>query len=300
MDDSGGFGAPPPPPPPSAGGGGQLPQRDFGDVFSTAFNVYKAHFAQLLKIVALIVVPLTLLNALIANVVFAPKKETVLILGQEVTGAAVRSTGASYFVLVFGLLIGAVIGYFLQAVVLRAGALAAIGDNPDIDESMRYGLRRFGSVWWIAILVALVVVSVILLGALLAFGVVGLGVFVILVGAVWAFYSSTMLSMSVPSLIVEGQRGTEALSRSWNLVKGHFWHALGIILVAGIIAGIIGGIIGAIGGSNWFLSWVFGAIGQIIVAPFVALVTIVLYLDLRARTESLTAETLRQELSRTA
>ena len=60
MDDSGGFGAPPPPPPPSAGGGGQLPQRDFGDVFSTAFNVYKAHFAQLLKIVALIVVPLTL------------------------------------------------------------------------------------------------------------------------------------------------------------------------------------------------------------------------------------------------
>jgi hypothetical protein len=32
----------------------------------------------------------------------------------------------------------------------------------------------------------------------------------------------------------------------------------------------------------------------------VALVTIVLYLDLRARTESLTGDTLRQELSRTA
>jgi hypothetical protein len=297
MDDSGGFGAPPPPPP-SAGGGGQLPQRDFGDVFSTAFNVYKAHFLQLLKIVAIIVVPLTLLNALIANVVFAPKKETVVIFGQSVTTAATRSTGASYFVLVFGLLIGAVIGYFLQAVVLRAGALAAIGDTPDVDESMRYGWKRFGSVWWIAILVALVVISVILVGALLAFGIVGLGVFVIIVGAVWAVYSSTMLSMSVPSLIVEDLRGTEALGRSWKLVQGHFWHALGIIFVAGIIASVIGGIIGAIGGSNWFLSWVFGAIGQIIVAPFVALVTIVLYLDLRARTESLTGDTLRQELSR--
>ena len=92
MDDSGGFGAaPPPPPPPSAGGGGPLPQRAFGDVFSTAFAVYKANAAQLLKIVALIVVPLTLLNALIANVVFAPKDETIVVVGQNVTVAGVRS-----------------------------------------------------------------------------------------------------------------------------------------------------------------------------------------------------------------
>ncbi len=301
MDDSGGFGAaPPPPPPPSAGGGGPLPQRAFGDVFSTAFEVYKANAAQLLKIVALVVVPLTLLNALIANVLFAPKKETIVILGENVTVAGVRSTGATYFILAFSLLISVLISYFLQAVVLRAGALAAIGDPPEVDASFRYGLHRFGSVWWIAILVALVQISIILLGALIAFGVTGLGVFIVFLGVIWALYAGTMLSMSIPALVVEDRRGTTALNRSWALVKNHFWHALGIIVVAGLIAGVISGILGAIGGTNWFLSWIFGAIGQIIVAPFVALISIVLYLDLRARSESLTADTLRGELSSNA
>ena len=56
------------------------------------------------------------------------------------------------------------------------------------------------------------------------------------------------LSVSVPVLIVENRRGPSAMSRSWNLVKGHFWHAVGVIIVAGIITGIVGGIIGSIGG----------------------------------------------------
>jgi hypothetical protein len=43
------------------------------------------------------------------------------------------------------------------------------------------------------------------------------------------------LSVSVPALVVENRRGTEAMKRSWNLVSSHFWHALGVILVAAII-----------------------------------------------------------------
>ena len=48
---------------------------------------------------------------------------------------------------------------------------------------------------------------------------------------------------------------------------------------------------------NWFVTWVFQAIGQIIVAPFSALVAVLLYVDLRARTEALTADQLRGELA---
>ena len=105
------------------------------------------------------------------------------------------------------------------------------------------------------------------------------------------------LSVSVPVLIVENRRGRAALSRSWNLVKGHFWHAVGVIIVAGIITGIVGGIIGSIGGDVWVVRWIFSSIGTIITAPFTALVSVLLYLDLRSRSEALTAYTLSTELA---
>jgi hypothetical protein len=80
-------------------------------------------------------------------------------------------------------------------------------------------------------------------------------------------------------------------------VSGHFWHAVAVILVAAILAGIVGGVIGALGGSSWVLRWIFGAIAQIITSPFTALVSVLLYLDLRARKEALTADVLRAELA---
>lgn len=104
-------------------------------------------------------------------------------------------------------------------------------------------------------------------------------------------------SVSVPALVIENRRGTAAMKRSWKLVSGSFWHALGVILVAAIITGIVSGIIGAVGGSNWFVRWIFTAIAQIITVPFTALVGVLLYLDLRARKEALSADTLRAELS---
>jgi hypothetical protein len=105
------------------------------------------------------------------------------------------------------------------------------------------------------------------------------------------------LSVSIPALVVENRRGTDAMGRSWNLVKGNAWHAFGVIVVAGLIAGVIGGAIGAIGGSAWFVRWIFTAIATLITAHFSALVSVLLYLDLRARSESLSASTLRSELA---
>jgi uncharacterized membrane protein YeaQ/YmgE (transglycosylase-associated protein family) len=86
------------------------------------------------------------------------------------------------------------------------------------------------------------------------------------------------------------------MSRSWGLVSGSWWHTLGTIFVAGLLAGVVSGIIGALGGSTLIGSWIFGAIGQIITAPFVALVAVVLYVDLRARREGLSADQLGTEL----
>jgi hypothetical protein len=258
MSDVPGGPIPPPPPPPPGtppGPGGFRP-RTLGEILSEAFRIYRENAANLLVIVAVVVVPLSLIGAV-----------------------AIRLFDVTLALVFIGAAIGVIISFILQAAMLRGAAQATIGDPVDVEASYRWGLSRLGSVLLVAFLVGIVV---------------GVGFLLLIIpGIIFLVF----LSVSEPALIVENRRGTEAMSRSWNLVRGHFWHALVVILVAAIITWVIQGILGAIGGDNWFVRWIFSAIAQIITAPFTALVTLLLYLDLRARTEALTADRLRTELA---
>jgi hypothetical protein len=266
-DVPGGPTPPPPPPPPMMEGPqGAIPPKRLGEILSQALNVYKANAAKLIAIVALVVVPLTLVSTLLTQVARDPDTE-----GGVVTALLVA---------VITVAISLIIWSLLEAAIVRAAAQATLGDPIDVEASYRWGFRRIGSVILVSILVGLAVV-----GGLILLVIPGL-IFLV------------MLSVSIPALIVEDRRGSDALGRSWNLVKGNFWHVVGVIVVAGLITGTISGIIGAIGGNAWFLRWVFSSIGTIVTAPFTALVAVLLYVDLRARGEALTAATLRGEVSR--
>ena len=85
-----------------------------------------------------------------------------------------------------------------------------------------------------------------------------------------------------------GGRGTSSRASSG---------AFAVVFVAAILVGIVSGIIGSIGGNEWVIRWIFTAIAQILTAPYAALVSILLYVDLRSRKEALNAATLRQELA---
>jgi hypothetical protein len=292
--------APPPPPPPPAGSGGgmgdTLPPRTLGDVLSGAWNVLIKNAAQLLLIVAIVVIPLSFLNALLRGVVFAPTKETENILGQQITVTHI-STGALWAGLIIAPLIGILISALLQAALLRGAALGTLGETVNIEESYKWGFRRIGSVIWISLLEVLIIALGAVVGIALIFLVPALAFIWALAILAYVLFMWTMLAVSIPALVIENRRGVDALGRSWNLVKPHFWHTLGILVVTAIIVGIVAGIIGAIGGYNWIVSWITSSIGQILTAPFSALVTVILYLDLRARTESLTSSGLRAELA---
>lgn len=256
---------------------GSIPRKTLGEILSDAFNIYKANASKLILVVAIVVVPLSLIGALFAEA-FAPDEIGM----NSVTGQVVfddRSFGALLLVGGIGALIAVLISAVLQAAMLRASAQATIGDPVDVEASYRYGFRRLWSVILVSLLVGLIVAAGFIL--------------LIIPGIILLVF----LSASVPALIVEDRRGTAAMGRSWNLVKGNFWHAFGVIIVAGLIVGIISGIIGAIGGDAWFVRWIFTAIAQILTAPYAALISVLLYLDLRARSEALSAETLRRELA---
>jgi hypothetical protein len=279
-DIPGGPTPPPPPPPMMSGPQGGIPPKRLGEILSSAFNIYKANASQLILIVAVVVVPLSLISALFSGVVFAPDKVRVTNTGGVVVfDYAGRGLGVALLAGAIGALIAVLISAVLQAAILRAAAQATIGDPVDVEASYRYGLKRLWSVILVSILVGLVVAAGFIL--------------LVIPGIIFLVF----LSVSIPVLIVEGRRGTEAMGRSWNLVKGNFWHAFGVIVVAALIVGIITGIIGAIGGHNWAVRWIFTSIAQILTVPFASLVSVLLYLDLRARSESLSADTLRQELA---
>jgi hypothetical protein len=270
-----------PPPPPTAGGpSGGIPPKRLGEILSAAFDIYRANASKLLLVVALVVVPLSLISAIFAGVIFDPADIEVrsgeVIVDVNELG---RSFAGYLLVLSIGGLIAVLISAVLQAATVRAAALATIGDPVDVEASYRYGFRRLWSVILISLLVGLIVAAGFI--ALIVPGIIFL----------------VFLSASIPALIVEGRRGTDALGRSWGLVSGNFWHALGVIFVAALIVGLISGIIGSIGGTNWAVRWIFTAIAQIVTAPYAALVSVLLYLDLRARSEALQPETLRQELA---
>lgn len=282
MSDAG-MNLPPPPAPGGGGGGTPIPSRGFGDLLGMAFEQYKDNIAKLVPIVAVVVVPLSFIGAFLTGVVFKPENVTTTTIDPTTGIPTTTLDSGSFTTLIVGSLLGAAIAVMvsalLQAAIMKAAAQAIVGDPVDVKASYRWGMRKIGPVIWISILVGLIVA-------------VGF-VLLIIPGIIFMVF----LSVAIPALVVENQRGTGALGRSWNLVKGNWWFVLGFIVVTWIISAVVSGILGAIGGSNWIMMWITDAIGQMITAPFTALVSIILYVELRARHEALTVETLRSQIN---
>jgi hypothetical protein len=91
------------------------------------------------------------------------------------------------------------------------------------------------------------------------------------------------------------------MGRSWELVGGHWWHAFGTLLVAWLVVGVVNSVITApFGDTSWFVQGLVAAVAMVVTMPYGVLVGVLLYLDLRARKERLTLESLRADLQASA
>jgi hypothetical protein len=187
-----------------------------------------------------------------------------------------------------------VLAWILTALVtaacFKAVSDAYLGSKPDWRSSLRFAFSRLHSVIWVTFLV----------GLASGFGLLGL-----IVLGVWLFFQ---YSMSVPALLFEGCKGTNAMRRSWGLVKGRWWKTAATLVVAYLIASIIGGILQGVVGALVFTdagNSVFGTalinalasgIGQLFTTPFPAAVTAVVYYDLRVRKEGFDLQLMAERL----
>jgi hypothetical protein len=167
--------------------------------------------------------------------------------------------------------------------ITRAVAAEVAGEDPSVEQSYRFGFHRLGSVLLVSILVGLATIA-------------GFILFVLP-----GIYIGVRLAVSVEALLVEGRRGTQAMGRSWELVGGHWWHAFGALVVAGLLTGVVNAVITTpFNNTSWFVQAIAAAIATVITLPYGVLVGVLLYLDLRARKETLTLEGLRADLQASA
>jgi hypothetical protein len=254
--------------------------RTVGEILRHAFELYGKHWKNLFAMVAVVMIPLAIGQALITEFWLSESLTREEIRdGVEVVvdGAFFAGIAASLVFLLFS-----VLGYTaLQGAITRAAAGTFLGRNMDIGESLRFGLSRFWSILLVGLLTGLAV----------------LGGFILLI--VPGFIFLTRFWVGVPALVIEDRRGREALKRSWNLVKGRSWPVFGTIVVVGIGTSLLSGLLTQLFGDSAVAQAVGGAIASIITTPYLALVSVLIYLDARVRKERYGPADLEAELTRT-
>lgn len=247
------------------------------EILGTAFGLYRRHWRTLLAVMA-VAVPVA---------VSLPSSKAVSPQGgrfQVVVHHRVVATAGSGAITALGglsLVVMLVCFALVAGTVTRAAAAAVAGEDLGVRRSYGFGAGR---VWPL--------LQVILVAVLLtSFGLVLLVVPGLILGV--------MLAVSVPALVVEGRRARDALSRSWNLVAGLWWHSFGTILLTWLVLGLAVNLVtNAVGGfgHGWLAQTIAQALSITLATPFAALVGVLLYLDLRARKEPLDADVLGRDL----
>ncbi|GII82760.1 hypothetical protein Ssi03_07500 [Sphaerisporangium siamense] len=156
---------------------------------------------------------------------------------------------------------GGVLSYIMQffLVTMLTGVLtrilgrAVFGGRITIGEAWRLTRPRLPALLGLALLTALIVMAplaivVVLLVALATAGasleaVVFAGLILGLGYLVYAVIMTTRLALAPAAVVLEGRGVTEAIRRSWGLVRGAFWRTLGILVLTMILTMLIGGIL---------------------------------------------------------
>lgn len=258
-----------------------------------AIRLYRTHFLTLIKISALVLGPIGIIELIAVTVVGPVDMTSMLVVDPEVTPMEVLEPLIPIY---------AVLGLtgtlsFLGSILVQAASITALaqtyqGQTPDWRTSLRSGSRRF-----LPLIAATILLS---LGS-------GIGLIFCLLPGVFLF---TMWTVTPAALVTEQRGPLSSLGRSFRLVRGRFWPVLGAVVLAYLLYVVVSQIIGAVTGAITFFgatntdqfSFLPAVIGNVLVsilsAPFLAAMVTIIYFDLRVRKEGYDLEVMAQDLER--
>lgn len=241
--------------------GGAVNDLEFGSVYSRSLSIFSRN-----------VVPFATLSAVAAlpYLVFYLNN-----LENTKPGVAANPLQVLETVLL-PLVIGFLLRMIAQAIILNGAFQYMRGREISVGESLRVGFSRFLPV------VGLVMCE----GIGLVFGYMLLIVPGVILQLAWF--------VALPACVVEGIGPIASLGRSAALTKGSRWKILAVAIVLGIIGSVIGAVVGAVGGAIGGKTGI--AIAQYVVQLFLigfqAILTVVIYHDLRVAKEGVDTETI--------
>lgn len=283
-----------------ASGVGPVPLRPLtvADLLDAPFGLLRARPGTIMALAAVAVVPAQLVAAFLARSLFTgggfddvfqapfatdPQSAGAVLLANAVLAANV----ALLYPLAWGL-------------VARVGISTALGEPLDAWPALRATLPRWPtlvSAWLLALLAA---AALPLIGAgMVATGslpLVALAVPVLLVALPWTV-AALAVALLVPVVAVTERGGPlRVLRRAVQLVRRRVGVVLGVVVLGGLVAALVRAALSTIPRTVALLvplqgAWVLVAVGTIlaglVVLPYLALLGVCLYLDVRVRAEAL-------------
>ena len=260
----------------------QLRPLGIGEILDVGIKITTRHFWTLARAVLVVVVPLQLV-ASIVDLSVADGALSGADSGQfetdEFGNPQIDTT--EIWTLVAAVSVAAVLGLLAQTIAtgacFKAVTDAYLGRTPSWRGSTTHVLRRLHSILWISFL---------------TYFLGGLAFLACILPGVWLFIAWTV---AVPAFLTEEVKGRRALGRSFRLVRGFWWRTFAIIILGAILAGIVSGVLVGVLTAVTFTSdstltavianFIASVAAGVLTTPFIAAITIVLYIDLRVRKE---------------
>lgn len=262
-----------------------------GELLDVALKIVWRNAGTLVRVVVFVVLPVQVVTALLAA---SASPSSLNTRSGGFTGNQQPFSSSDVKALVGYTVVAVVLGFISSSLAsgacFRAIASAYLGERTDWKSSLAYALKHVHSIMWISFL-----------SSLLA----GLALIACIIPGVYLW---TAFAVAIPALLTEGVRGSKALGRSRELVKGYWWRVFGVVLLGYLLSSILGGAIEAAvvavttvqSGQASFVgvvvSIVAGTLSALVTTPFVAAFVTVLYFDLRVRKEGFDLQLLAQRI----
>jgi hypothetical protein len=251
------------------------------DILDGGFVILKRAPATVIGLTAAFVVPVQALGAWLNRGAEGLDLEELLSQSDPSfrIGDAGASSPAATWVIQAGPMIALV---FVAAGLARLVSAWHVGNDLTLSQLLRGSVAR---AW--PLLVAWVLVHLLELVSIIGFGVLPLAVM-------------TWFLVTAPVIGAEGLGPIAAMRRSARLVNRRFWMVLGLALLSVLVELLFETAIGLLptllsyflgtDGVAWVLTAAVAILTQLITMPVVAGITVLIYLDLRVRTEGLDLE----------
>jgi hypothetical protein len=201
-----------------------------GELLDRAIRLYRANFLTFMGIIALVYVPLTVLQT----------AATTLLSSSMLRGVSTPEeifANAGYWIGALGTAVLALVQFVLVQGIATGALTRAVADHYLGKQTGILDAYRGIGKSWVSLVGALLFVGVLVFGLIIWWLVpcigwfTGLGMIVFLLAAI--------NPLVPPAIVIEDQRAVDAVQRAWSLARRRFWPVIGYIFVLYLFSMIV-------------------------------------------------------------